>query len=57
MEYLEENVKINATEKMTDVSAVSVGRYTTEDLTLCNAIVLQRSVCAEHFQLEYNYTR
>ena len=46
-------MKINASEKATDVSVVNVRRYT-EDLF--NAVVLQRAVCAEHLQLEYNYT-
>jgi hypothetical protein len=45
MECLAENMKMNAPEKVTDVSVVSMGRYTPEDLTLFNAPVLQRKSC------------
>jgi hypothetical protein len=48
-------VKINAPEKAMAVSVANVRHYT-DDLTLFNALVLQRAVCAEHLQLEYNYT-
>jgi len=47
MECLEENVKVNAPEKATDVLVVNMGSYT-EDLTLFNALVLQRAVCVQN---------
>ena len=37
-------MKINAPEKATDVLVVNMGSCT-EDLTLFNALVLQRAVC------------
>ena len=48
-------MKVNAPEKATDVSVVNVRHYT-DGLTLFHVLVLQRAVCAEHLQLECNYT-